>query len=221
MPSGKNKWKEDTKSSSGSSYTEVRRGNPKPVFGRPLSEVGNPIIPTVVKDCIEYLSRPNNITEEGILRQSGSKSTIDKLKSEYDEGKDVNLNQIDPHAVGSLLKSYFRELPEPIIPSWINEEMGAVIAQQSDPLITANISSDLLFDSIKMELSDLLRKLPEPNFQIIRELVKFLVLIVQNSNKNKMNVSNVLTCLTPSLRITPGVIKFCMEDYDFFFFSDT
>jgi len=189
-----------------------------PIFGRHLNDIcGRNPIPQIVKQCIDFLSQKNVLIEEGLLRQSGSKATIDKLKSDFDEGKEVSFHAVDPHAIAGLLKSFFRELPEPIIPVSINDQMAAVIAQQNDPEITANISEDLLRDSIKVELVELLNKIPAVNFSVFKSLVGFLVLVAENEKKNKMGLTNILTCLTPSLHITPGIIKFSMEDKEFFF----
>jgi len=188
-----------------------------PVFGRSLHDIGVNSVPIVVDQCITFLSQPKVLMEEGLLRQSGSKATIDRLRQEFNEGKDVSFIQMDPHAVAGLLKCFFRELPDPIIPIDINDKITAIIAQQNDPDILANISAELLVDSIKSELQELLQTIPKLNYIIFKELVSFLVLVCQNEKKNKMGINNILTCLTPSLRITPGIIKFCMEDKNFFF----
>jgi len=139
------------------------------------------------------------------------------LKQDYDEGKEVNLRGYDPHAAAGLLKAFFRELPEPIIPTDINDQMAAIIAQQNDREISAQISTELLLDSIKMELVELLPTVPNENYVVFKTLISFLIKVSEHSAKSKMNVTNILTCLTPSLRITPGIIKFCIEDFNFFF----
>ena len=39
-----------------------------------------------------------------------------QLKSDFDQGLDVHLsNDQNPHDVASLLKEYFRDLPEPLL----------------------------------------------------------------------------------------------------------
>eukprot|EP01114_Cavostelium_apophysatum_P018776 TRINITY_DN5888_c0_g1_i1.p1 TRINITY_DN5888_c0_g1~~TRINITY_DN5888_c0_g1_i1.p1 ORF type:complete len:628 (+),score=190.06 TRINITY_DN5888_c0_g1_i1:273-1886(+) len=201
--------------------SQSQNSNEGRVFGRRLSEVGNPKVPAVVTQCIDYLSSPANLSEEGILRQSGSKALIDKWKQDYDDGQQVQFEKTDPHAVAGLLKSFFRELPEPIIPSETNEKMAAVIAQQNDPEITANISMEFLIDSIKMELLELLQRIPQENYEVLKMLVEFLRSVEAKSAKNKMTTTNILTCLAPSLRVSPGIIKFCIEDMEFFFPKNT
>ena len=43
-------------------------------------------IPIVVSSCLEYISMPKNIAEEGIYRVSGSMAQINRLKGLYDDG---------------------------------------------------------------------------------------------------------------------------------------
>lgn len=52
----------------------------------------------------------------GIFRLSGSSVRIDEYQQAFDKGVQVDLStENDPHCVSGLLKSYFRELPEPIL----------------------------------------------------------------------------------------------------------
>lgn len=123
-----------------------------PVFGRPLGEVAGAFqVPYIVRSCVKSLCQIGNtfnfslnskfrpfylikkkkesLHEQGILRQSGSKVLIDTLKKKFDEGKRPNLTKVDPHAVSGLLKLYFRELPEPVIPAQLNQQFSEIIGK--------------------------------------------------------------------------------------------
>lgn len=78
----------------------------------------------MIEACVGWLLF--NLNEEGLFRINGSASKVKKLKSA------LNANIIDyaeyvrdPHSVAGCLKSYLRELPEPLLtfqmyPAWIN-----------------------------------------------------------------------------------------------------
>lgn len=70
-----------------------------------------------------------NIKEEGILRLSGGKQRIEAFIQEFDEGKEVVFDKVDPHVVSGVLKQFFRDLAEPIIPPRINEQVLKVLGK--------------------------------------------------------------------------------------------
>lgn len=98
----------------------------KPTFGTPLEEhlrVCDKEIAVVIETCIGVLL--HNIEEEGLFRIPGSTSKVKKLKASFDAGLvDIEEFARDPHTVAGCLKSYLRELPEPLLtaalyPDWI------------------------------------------------------------------------------------------------------
>jgi hypothetical protein len=53
---------------------------------------------------------------EGIFRLSGGALLIEKMKDQLDRGKSIDFDNVkDCHAVAGLLKSWLRELPEPLM----------------------------------------------------------------------------------------------------------
>lgn len=99
----------------------------KPLFGSPLEDhlrVTGREIALVIEACVGCLL--HNLNEEGLFRIPGSSSKVKKLKNGFDAGI-VNLQEQvnDPHSVAGTLKSYLRELPEPLLTfssynRWIN-----------------------------------------------------------------------------------------------------
>lgn len=94
------------------------------VFGAPLSDVldrGHPeryTIPPVVQRAIAYLERPAVLESEGIFRLSGSQEKVRGWIEMADQGDNVKFeNELDPNVVAGVLKSYFRMLPEPVVPT--------------------------------------------------------------------------------------------------------
>uniref|UniRef100_A0A4W5MHZ8 Rho-GAP domain-containing protein n=1 Tax=Hucho hucho TaxID=62062 RepID=A0A4W5MHZ8_9TELE len=61
--------------------------------------------------------------EEGLFRVAPSASKLKKLKASLDCGvMDVQEYSADPHAIAGALKSYLRELPEPLMTSELYED---------------------------------------------------------------------------------------------------
>jgi hypothetical protein len=68
------------------------------------------------------------LKEEGIFRVSGSASQVERLAQSFAEGKpDIIYNKTSCHDVASLLKKFFRELPDPVIPFSFQDDFVAVI----------------------------------------------------------------------------------------------
>ncbi|GAB5367546.1 hypothetical protein AAMO2058_001239700 [Amorphochlora amoebiformis] len=79
------------------------------VFGVPLKDaagLSDTRYPTPVSECVEYV-RDCGLREVGIFR-------VDTAVTRYDKGESVGLE--DAHQATGVLKQYFRELPDPLIP---------------------------------------------------------------------------------------------------------
>jgi len=195
------------------------------VFGVKLEDLVNSdenpsLIPPVVKKCVEFLRLEKNLREEGILRIPGGKQRIESYIKEFDEGKDVVFDKVDPHVVAGILKQYFRELPEPIIPPRNNDEILKVLEmwKQKDTLMAQmGYTEEKLEQEVKVELREVLKGIAPVNAAVFKYLIKFFVEVVQHQEYNKMSLVNVITCTAPSLQCAPGLLKFCIDDYPFFF----
>ncbi|KAK5971773.1 Rho-GAP domain-containing protein [Trichostrongylus colubriformis] len=89
-----------------------------PVFGIALvdhlAKTGRKV-PLIVERCCEAIERQGVVT--GIYRQCGIQSNIQKLRAKFDAGSEPDLfgfGQRDIYSVSSLLKQYFRQLPNPL-----------------------------------------------------------------------------------------------------------
>ena len=103
----------------------------KPVFGVALEEhlrSSGRTISLVIETCVAILLT-SALSEEGIFRISGSVSKVKLIRNAFNAGQHQHLASLDlsrdVHAVASTLKSYLRELPEPLLTyslcqEWIN-----------------------------------------------------------------------------------------------------
>jgi RalA-binding protein 1 len=62
--------------------------------------------------------------------------------------------------------------------------------------------------------SALIRRLPKPNLSLLRALSQYLIVIINNSDVNKMTVRNVGIVFAPTLNIPAPVFSMFLTDYD-------
>ncbi|XP_031153807.1 SH3 domain-binding protein 1 [Sander lucioperca] len=159
------------------------------VYGEPLLSHlsrSNREIAAPIEECIHMLLK-TGMTEEGLFRLAAAASVVKRLKSCLDqEAVDHSDFSMDPHAVAGALKSYLRELPE--------------------PLMTFELYNDWFKAAGEKELTEkleqfrvLLRKLPPENYNNLRYLVQFLSLLSEQQAVNKMTPSNIAIVLGPNL----------------------
>lgn len=103
------------------------------------------------------------LSEEGIYRVSGSKKQIKKLKDRFLQHNDVpDLSDVDMHIICDCIKTFLRDLREPLIPTRLWTIFSEAIIDSSD----ANIQSRLQYG---------IDCLPKAN----RDTLAFLVLHLQ------------------------------------------
>uniref|UniRef100_A0A673Y050 Rho GTPase-activating protein 44 n=1 Tax=Salmo trutta TaxID=8032 RepID=A0A673Y050_SALTR len=90
----------------------------KPCYGKPLEEhlaLSGRDIAFPIEACVTMLLECG-MQEEGLFRVAPSASKLKKLKASLDCGvMDVQEYSADPHSIAGALKSYLRELPEPLM----------------------------------------------------------------------------------------------------------
>ncbi|XP_071672675.1 rho GTPase-activating protein 44 isoform X2 [Patagioenas fasciata] len=161
----------------------------KPSFGKPLEEhlaVSGREIAFPVEACVTMLLECG-MQEEGLFRVAPSASKLKKLKAALDCCVvDVQEYSADPHAIAGALKSYLRELPEPLMTFELYEEwiQASNIPEQEKRL---------------QALWSACEKLPKANYNNIRYLIKFLAKLTEYQDTNKMTPSNVAIVLGPNL----------------------
>ncbi|XP_075417197.1 rho GTPase-activating protein 44 isoform X2 [Tenrec ecaudatus] len=161
----------------------------KPSFGKPLEEhltISGREIAFPIEACVTMLLECG-MQEEGLFRVAPSASKLKKLKAALDCCVvDVQEYSADPHAIAGALKSYLRELPEPLMTFELYEEwIQASNIQDQDKRLQA--------------LWHACEKLPTANHNNIRYLIKFLSKLSEYQDINKMTPSNMAIVLGPNL----------------------
>ncbi|KPP77756.1 rho GTPase-activating protein 17-like [Scleropages formosus] len=161
----------------------------KPAFGTALDEHlkrSGREIALPIEACVMMLLE-TGMKEEGLFRIAAGTSKLKKLKAALDcSTSQLEEFYSDPHAVAGALKSYLRELPEPLMTFHLYDEW-----------IRASSISDP--DKRLQALWVTCNSLPKSNKANFRYLVKFLAKLAQECDVNKMTPSNIAIVLGPNL----------------------
>ncbi|XP_078520950.1 rho GTPase-activating protein 17 isoform X2 [Lissotriton helveticus] len=161
----------------------------KPAFGTPLEEHlkrSAREIALPLEACVMMLLE-TGMKEEGLFRIAAGASKLKKLKAALDcSTSQLQEFYSDPHAVAGALKSYLRELPEPLMTFNLYDEW----------IQAGNIPDQ---DKKLQGLWVICNKMPKPNLDNFRYLIKFLAKLTQYSDINKMTPSNIAIVLGPNL----------------------
>ncbi|NXU76395.1 RHGBA protein, partial [Oreotrochilus melanogaster] len=138
-------------------------------------------IPSFLVDTCEYLEE--HVHTEGLFRKSGSLVRLKALKSKLDQGENC-LSAALPCDVAGLLKQFFRELPEPILPPHLQE--GFFKAQQlGNEKKTATVLLSCL--------------MADRTIEALRYFFNFLRTVSLRSSENRMDSSNLAVIFAPNL----------------------
>ncbi|NWW50885.1 RHGBA protein, partial [Pedionomus torquatus] len=138
-------------------------------------------IPSFLVDTCEYLEE--HVHTEGLFRKSGSLVRLKALKSKLDQGENC-LSTALPCDVAGLLKQFFRELPEPILPLHLQE--GLFKAQQlGNEKKTATVLLSCL--------------MADRTIEALRYFFNFLRNVSLRSDENRMDSSNLAVIFAPNL----------------------
>ncbi|XP_009884130.1 PREDICTED: minor histocompatibility protein HA-1, partial [Charadrius vociferus] len=169
-------------------------------------------IPFIIKKCISEIEK-RALKTKGIYRVNGVKTRVEKLCQAFENGKElVELSQASPHDISNVLKLYLRQLPEPIMPfRMYNELMG--LAKESlqggeakgksgkggPELVDKGADTDKVVVNLVVKLKELLKELPLENMATLQYLLQHLRRIVEVEQDNKMTSSNLGIVFGPTL----------------------
>ncbi|XP_054059287.1 LOW QUALITY PROTEIN: SH3 domain-binding protein 1 [Rissa tridactyla] len=139
-----------------------------------------------IEACVMMLLA-SGMREEGLFRLAAGASVLRKLKSSLASGSNA-LEEFysDPHAVAGALKSYLRELPQPLMTFELYNEWVKVASLKD---VEDRVQS----------LQETCSHLPRDNYNNLRYLIKFLAKLAEHQEVNKMTPSNIAIVLGPNL----------------------
>lgn len=155
----------------------------------------------ICANCPSYLNL-KGVEEEGLYRIPGSGREVKRWQIRFDIDHDVNLldepDLYDINIIGSMLKSWLRELPDELFPRSIQKEI-------EDNCRGAQETPQMLRD----ELS----KLPPYNYYMLFAITCHISVLYMNHEKNKMNYHNLCICFQPCMRIDAFCFFFLVCDW--------
>ncbi|KAJ3198711.1 Rho GTPase-activating protein 9 [Entophlyctis luteolus] len=148
-------------------------------------------IPRVVEMCIAAVESRSGMEVQGIYRLSGNSATVNKLKAAFNHGENVDLSaESDINVITGLLKSYFRELQNPLIPF-----------EFYDQFIASSKLED--YNERLIQLKNLIQALPKSNYDVLSYLLHHLRRVSEKSEINKMEQANLAIVFAPTLIRVP------------------
>ncbi|XP_039448421.1 rho GTPase-activating protein 68F [Culex pipiens pallens] len=145
-------------------------------------------IPPIVRKCVDHLSLSDVIDTEGIFRRSGNYNRIKELREKINLGDgEVNLMNEDTHVVAALLKTFLRELEEPLLTYELYDDIVQFAEWTTEEQRSRNVKQILR------------EKLPEENYELFKYIVEFLGKIMERKDFNKMTSSNLAIVFGPNL----------------------
>uniref|UniRef100_A0A673GP37 Minor histocompatibility protein HA-1-like n=1 Tax=Sinocyclocheilus rhinocerous TaxID=307959 RepID=A0A673GP37_9TELE len=185
------------------------------LFGRDFSQVLQGDVegvPFIIKKCITEIER-RALKMKGIYRVNGVKTRVEKLCQAFENGKElVELSQASPHDISNVFKLYLRQLPEPIMPfRMYNDLMGLAKESLNSDASEAGegVKSPELVDRgsetepevlvLVEKLRELLKRLPPANIATLKYIVQHLCRVSELEQDNKMSASNLGIVFGPTL----------------------
>ncbi|PSN66551.1 RhoGAP-domain-containing protein [Corynespora cassiicola Philippines] len=246
-------WKQFSKRSA--KKEEEKEPEPRGIFGVPLitsipyanvaislfNETGESYIygyvPIVVAKCGVFL-KEKATDVEGIFRLAGSEKRIKELKIAFDTpprwGKGLDWTGYTVHDAANILRRYFNQLPEPIIPlqhyDAFREPLRGHQAQAVGPIEgQAPSVGEFDPDQAVRIYQHLIKSLPSLNRQLLLYILDLLAVFAAKSDVNKMTTSNLAAIFQPGIlshpqhdmspadyRLSQDVLIFLIDNQDHF-----
>ncbi|KAM9333671.1 LOW QUALITY PROTEIN: rho GTPase-activating protein 21a [Pholidichthys leucotaenia] len=207
--------------------TFEKKPSPGVTFGVRLDDCPpaqtNKFVPLIVEVCCKLVEE-RGLEYTGIYRVPGNNAAISNMQEELNNKgmNDIDIQDDkwrDLNVISSLLKSFFRKLPEPLFTN-----------ERYTDFIEANRIEDPV-ERLKV-LKRLLHELPDHHYETLKFLSAHLKTVAENSEKNKMEPRNLAIVFGPTLvRTTEDnmthmvthmpdqykIVETLIQNYDWFF----
>ncbi|PWA28864.1 hypothetical protein CCH79_00012933, partial [Gambusia affinis] len=166
-----------------------------PVFCVPIEKVAQQegvLVPHVVRCCTEEVER-RGMDEVGIYRISGTATDISSLKAAFNTNLREAVSRLrsaEVNTVSGVLKLYFRELPESLVPPDLFQSLAKTLDIQD-------------MNSRLVSMLSLLQSCPDVNRNTFLYLMHHLQRVAKRQDVNKMTLMNLATIFGPSLLRPP------------------
>ncbi|KAL0477140.1 ArhGAP [Acrasis kona] len=173
----------------------------------------------ILKSLFDYINT-NGLDEVGIFRLSGSAKEGNEVKKSLDQGKPLKTD-LDVVLAASLIKFFFRNLPEPLISGEYWDQIRTLFSD-------GQVSDE---EQKIEELRTVIQGMPTINVTILEHLMSLCRSVTKHQDENKMTTENLSIVIGPNImgpRSEDGtslmdtslvcvIAKFMMEKYSFIF----
>lgn len=140
-------------------------------------------VPKLVEDLMTLIEMKGLYTE-GLYRKSGTTSKINEVKMKLDRGEVVDYDAYSIHVLSAVLKSFFREMPEPLMTFELYDDfLWATTISDSCERVQAIYSH--------------ISKLPRANYDLLERLSFHLARVAQQEPSNRMNSNSLAIVFAP------------------------
>ncbi|XP_056011649.1 uncharacterized protein LOC125678137 isoform X3 [Ostrea edulis] len=143
-------------------------------------------VPLVLKCCSAFIEEMGIV--DGIYRLSGITSNIQKLRLAFDEDRVPDLTEEiylqDIHCISSLLKMYFRELPNPLLTYQLYDKFADAVRDEDNKL---------------WKIHDVVQQLPPPHYRTTEFLMRHLAKVAAFGKETGMHSKNLAIVWAPNL----------------------
>lgn len=140
----------------------------------------------------------------------GSGPQVKRWQRRFDEEGDVDLldeqELYDPNNIGSLLKSWLRDLPDDIFPADKQKELAQTLAEKDPDYSKPG-------KKVPQELRDTLSNLSPFNYYLLFAVTCHLSLLLSHHETNRMDLHNLNICIGPCLRMDRWLFNYLVGDW--------
>ncbi|XP_025422553.1 rho GTPase-activating protein 190 isoform X5 [Sipha flava] len=152
----------------------------------------NNVIPLLLEKCVKFIE-VEGLDSEGLYRVPGNRSHVELLFQRFDEDNDINVTNLDipVNAVATALKDFFSKK----LPPLFTEDLMDELEDLSEFFVSVKADRSCRL----MALRNLLKKLPNVNFEILKFIFRHFVRVAENCKANSMDSKNIAICWWPTL----------------------
>ncbi|EGC32139.1 hypothetical protein DICPUDRAFT_98974 [Dictyostelium purpureum] len=162
-------------------------------------------VPIVLSFMLDRIKNLNGFETEGLFRVNGNLKLVEQLATEgfdpFSDDLDTNV-----HTWASLLKKWIRDLPEPIIPSELNQTIMEICNNKNFNINSCNSSisssNSCEIEKIEETIRSILEMVkPDEHKFVLYRIGLFFGEMLQDENvqKTKITIENLSKIITPSL----------------------
>jgi hypothetical protein len=152
-------------------------------------------LPLIVPTLLRHIVAADGQHSEGIFRISVGSEELTRLRRQLEAGDFTLAGQSNPHVSACILKSWFRDLLQPVVP--FASYQAAIAMGQLEPFSSQNAAQ-------VQQMRNVLADLPPLNARILATLFGFLKRLSSEPAwvaKTRMNLANL------SLVFSPGLVR--------------